>query len=270
MVDHTRLAALVDWCREHDVRLISDEIYHGITYPADPSALGARGTSAWELDRTTVVVSSFSKYWGMTGWRLGWALVPDDLRPAVDALAGNVALCPPTPGQLSAIGAFTDASYAEADARVAALAGTRAGLLGRTAPPGVGAGRPRRRGLLPVGGHRGPARPPCRLARLVPGPAGGGRRGPGARHRHGSGGRPRVRPSVVRRRPRGGGGRRRPDRGLPDDLTQDDLTQTTLGRRRPSTSGDQSPVLRWAFPSFVATIAGDTTNPGGPGSEHIP
>jgi aspartate/methionine/tyrosine aminotransferase len=129
MVDRTRLAALVDWCREHDVRLISDEIYHGITYPTDPTAPGSRGTSAWELDRSTVVVSSFSKYWGMTGWRLGWALVPEDLRPAVDALAGNVALCPPTPAQGAALGAFTDASYAEADARVRGLAETRGRLL---------------------------------------------------------------------------------------------------------------------------------------------
>lgn len=129
MVDRPRLAALADWCREHDVRLVSDEIYHGITYPTDPAAPGARGTSAWELDRSTVVVSSFSKYWGMTGWRLGWALVPADLRPAVDALAGNVALCPPTPAQRSALGAFTEASYAEADARVAGLAETRTRLL---------------------------------------------------------------------------------------------------------------------------------------------
>jgi aspartate/methionine/tyrosine aminotransferase len=66
----------------------------------------------------------------MTGWRLGWALVPDDLRGAVDALAGNAALCPPTPAQVAALGAFTDRAYAEADARVAALARTRARLLG--------------------------------------------------------------------------------------------------------------------------------------------
>jgi aspartate/methionine/tyrosine aminotransferase len=126
MVDRERLAALAGWCADHDVRLISDEIYHGITY--DPSA--GRGTSAREVHPDAVVVSSFSKYWGMTGWRLGWAIVPGDLLPAVDALAGNVALCPPALPQEAALGAFTDRSYAEADARVAALASTRAVLLG--------------------------------------------------------------------------------------------------------------------------------------------
>ncbi|MGP9661782.1 aminotransferase class I/II-fold pyridoxal phosphate-dependent enzyme, partial [Arthrobacter sp. AOP36-C1-22] len=91
MVSREELSALTQWCAAHGARLVSDEIYHGITYPAagDPDV---RGVSAWELERTGVVISSFSKYWGMTGWRLGWALVPDDLLPAVEALAGNVAL----------------------------------------------------------------------------------------------------------------------------------------------------------------------------------
>jgi aspartate/methionine/tyrosine aminotransferase len=125
MVDREGLAALVAWCAAHGVRVISDEIYHGITYPSDPAAPGARGTSVAALDPTAVVVSSFSKYWGMTGWRLGWSVVPEDLRGVVDALAGNVALCPPTPAQVAALGAFTPRSYAEADARVQVLAGNR-------------------------------------------------------------------------------------------------------------------------------------------------
>jgi aspartate/methionine/tyrosine aminotransferase len=65
----------------------------------------------------------------MTGWRLGWALVPADLRSAVEGLAGNVALCPPTTAQVAAEGAFTDRSYAEANDRVAGLARTREQLL---------------------------------------------------------------------------------------------------------------------------------------------
>jgi len=131
MVTRDELAALTAWCAANGVRLVSDEIYHGITYPEDPAAPGAKGVCAWETDRSAVVVSSFSKYWGMTGWRLGWALVPDDLRTAVDALAGNVALCPPTPAQHAAVDAFTPESYAEAEARVAEFAGTRALLLDR-------------------------------------------------------------------------------------------------------------------------------------------
>ena len=129
MVSRSELAALTAWCAEHGVRLVSDEIYHGITYPADPTEPDARGTCAWELDRTAVVISSFSKYWGMTGWRLGWALMPRDLAPAFDALAGNVALCPPAPAQLAALAAFEADSYREAEAAVAAFAGVRALLL---------------------------------------------------------------------------------------------------------------------------------------------
>jgi aspartate/methionine/tyrosine aminotransferase len=129
MVSRSELAALTAWCAEHGVRLVSDEIYHGITYPAAPSAPDARGTCAWELDRTGVVISSFSKYWGMTGWRLGWALMPADLAPAIEALAGNVALCPPAPAQLAALAAFSEESYGQADAAVAAFAEVRTVLL---------------------------------------------------------------------------------------------------------------------------------------------
>ncbi len=128
MVSREELAALTDWCATHGARLISDEIYHGITYPA-PDAPDPRGVSAWELERTGVVISSFSKYWGMTGWRLGWALVPDDLLPAVEALAGNVALCPPAPAQMAAVEAFTEESYRQAEAFVDEFAATRAVLL---------------------------------------------------------------------------------------------------------------------------------------------
>src|SRR5690606_5860191 len=131
MIDRERMTALAAWCAEHDVRLVSDEIYHGITYPADPAAPDARGVCAWDVPgaESAVVISSFSKYWGMTGWRLGWALLPADLAGAVDALAGNVALCPPAPAQYAALGAFSDATYAEADERVAGLARTRTVLL---------------------------------------------------------------------------------------------------------------------------------------------
>ncbi|MCQ9163799.1 aminotransferase class I/II-fold pyridoxal phosphate-dependent enzyme [Arthrobacter sp. STN4] len=128
MASRQELAALSGWCAENAVRLVSDEIYHGITNPA-PGAPDPHGVCAWELDRSGVVVSSFSKYWGMTGWRLGWALVPDDLIGVVDALAGNVALCPPAPAQMAAVEAFSEASYAEAEAAVAEYSRTRAYLL---------------------------------------------------------------------------------------------------------------------------------------------
>jgi aspartate/methionine/tyrosine aminotransferase len=123
MIDRDRLAELAAWCRDHDVRLVSDEIYHGIT----DGTIAA--SCAWEHDREAIVISSFSKYWGMTGWRLGWSLVPADLVGVFDALAGNFALCPPVPAQHAAIAAFTDESYREADAAVAAFADARAIVL---------------------------------------------------------------------------------------------------------------------------------------------
>jgi aspartate/methionine/tyrosine aminotransferase len=132
MVDRAELTALTDWCAANGVRLVSDEIYHGITYP-DAGAVAdehsPRGVCAWELDREAIVISSFSKYWGMTGWRLGWMLAPEELVSAVDALAGNVALCPPAPSQLAAVEAFSPESYAQADAWVAGYSRTRRTLL---------------------------------------------------------------------------------------------------------------------------------------------
>lgn len=106
------LAALAGWCAEHDVRLVSDEIYHGITFDTDVDC-------AWRTSRDAIVVNSFSKYWCMTGWRLGWLLVPERLRSAVDALTGNFTICPPTIGQLAALAAFDPESYAYVDAEVA-------------------------------------------------------------------------------------------------------------------------------------------------------
>ncbi|MDO5753083.1 aminotransferase class I/II-fold pyridoxal phosphate-dependent enzyme [Arthrobacter sp.] len=135
MVSRDELAALTTWCTEQGVRLVSDEIYHGVTYP-DAGAADPRGVCTWELDRSGVVISSFSKYWGMTGWRLGWAIVPDDLIQAVDALAGNVALCPPAPAQIAAVEAFSEESYAQADAAVAEFSRTRDYVLGKVADLG--------------------------------------------------------------------------------------------------------------------------------------
>jgi aspartate/methionine/tyrosine aminotransferase len=123
MIDRDRLAELAGWCRDHEVRLVSDEIYHGITDGT------VEASCAWEHDREALVISSFSKYWGMTGWRLGWSLVPTDLLSAFDALAGNFALCPPVPAQHAAIASFTEESYREADAAVAAFADARAIVL---------------------------------------------------------------------------------------------------------------------------------------------
>jgi aspartate/methionine/tyrosine aminotransferase len=105
-----QLAAIASWCEESGVQLVSDEIYHGLVYPGAPAT-----SCAWETSREAVVVNSFSKYFAMTGWRLGWLLVPPPLQRAVDCLTGNFSICPPTLPQLAAVAAFTPESVAEAD-----------------------------------------------------------------------------------------------------------------------------------------------------------
>src|SRR4051812_2456111 len=122
------LAALAAWCEENGVRLISDEIYHGIEYaPLDGHPAMSR--SAWETSREAVVFSSFSKYFSMTGWRIGWMLVPDGLRRAVDVLTGNFTICPPVLAQRACLAAFDEATYAELDGHVARYAANRRLLL---------------------------------------------------------------------------------------------------------------------------------------------
>lgn len=128
MLDAAELDAIARWCGEHGVRLVSDEIYHGIAYGA---WAGRQATAARYGDAGAIVVSSFSKYWAMTGWRLGWLVLPPELVPPVDALAGNLALCPPALAQHAALAALTPAAYAEADQWVAGYAAARDLLLRR-------------------------------------------------------------------------------------------------------------------------------------------
>jgi aspartate/methionine/tyrosine aminotransferase len=125
----SELAALATWCEEHGVQLVSDEIYHGITYEAGDGTEAVAPSSAWRTSREAIVFSSFSKYFSMTGWRIGWMLVPPRLRRTVDVLAGNFTICPPALAQQAALAAFTAESYAECDRHVRRYAGNRALLL---------------------------------------------------------------------------------------------------------------------------------------------
>lgn len=123
MIAAEELAAIAAWCEQNRVRLISDEIYHGITYDA------AGTSSAWQTSRTGVIFGSFSKYFSMTGWRLGWMIVPEDLRRPVDVLTGNFTICPPVLSQYAALAAFTPEASAELEGHVQRYAGNRALLL---------------------------------------------------------------------------------------------------------------------------------------------
>ena len=129
MIAPAELDAVARWCGEHDVRLISDEIYHGIAYSDDVQ----QATAAIYTGSGAVVVNSFSKYWAMTGWRLGWLVLPDELVGPVDALAGNVALSPPALAQHAGVAAFSPEGYAAAAENVARYATSRAALLERAA-----------------------------------------------------------------------------------------------------------------------------------------
>ena len=120
MIDRARFDALVAYCRTHDMRLVSDEIYHGITYGTEP-------VTAVALDPQAIVVNSFSKYYAMTGWRLGWMVLPPDLVRSVESLAQNLFISPPALPQHAGIAAFDCRD--ELDALVAHYAENRALLL---------------------------------------------------------------------------------------------------------------------------------------------
>ena len=120
MMSPEELAAVMRWCRAKGVRFVSDEIYHGITYGRPVATALAYGDDA-------IVINSFSKYFSMTGWRLGWMIVPPDLLRAVEVLAQNLFISPPSLPQCAAVAAF-DAKE-ELDANVARYRANRDLLL---------------------------------------------------------------------------------------------------------------------------------------------
>jgi len=96
---------------DHPVALIVDEIYHGLTYEGSGDTQDKVSTALSLPDTDNLfVINSFSKYFGMTGWRLGWVVAPEAYIEALDRLAQNIFLCAPTPAQYAAIAAFDSAS----------------------------------------------------------------------------------------------------------------------------------------------------------------
>jgi aspartate/methionine/tyrosine aminotransferase len=124
VIPPAELAAIASWCDDSGVRLISDEVYHGLVYPGAPQT-----SCAWSTSRNAMVVNSFSKYFAMTGWRLGWLLVPSELRRAVDRLTGNFTICPPVLSQHAAVAAFTPEAVKEADGHLHQYTANRKMLL---------------------------------------------------------------------------------------------------------------------------------------------
>ncbi|GGG27261.1 aminotransferase [Caldovatus sediminis] len=100
MLAPEELAAIARWCHAEGVRLISDEIYHGLVYGE------VREASAAAFSGSAVVVNSFSKYFSMTGWRVGWMVLPEDLVRPVERLAQNLFISAPHVAQVAAEAAF--------------------------------------------------------------------------------------------------------------------------------------------------------------------
>jgi len=102
LIDSVELTAIAATCAKHDGWLISDEIYHGLTYGAKPPCALQSGD-----DGHTIVVNGFSKRWAMTGWRVGWVIMPEDLIDAARRVMQNIFIAAPTLSQFSAISALS-------------------------------------------------------------------------------------------------------------------------------------------------------------------
>ncbi|NGM22755.1 aminotransferase class I/II-fold pyridoxal phosphate-dependent enzyme [Roseomonas stagni] len=121
MLPPEELSAIARWCHAHGVRLVSDEIYHGLSY-----GTVAESTAAAFSD-SAVVVNSFSKYFSMTGWRIGWLVLPEDLVRPVECLAQNLFISAPHVAQVAAEAAFDCTE--ELEANKAGYARARSALL---------------------------------------------------------------------------------------------------------------------------------------------
>jgi aspartate/methionine/tyrosine aminotransferase len=111
MLEAGRLAELAAVCHRRGLWLVSDEIYHGLTYALPEE-------TALAHSRQAVVVNSFSKYYSMTGWRVGWLVVPPELVRPIERLAQNLYISPPAVAQVAALGAFAGRDELEANKQV--------------------------------------------------------------------------------------------------------------------------------------------------------
>ena len=122
MLGRAELAALMTAAAERDLAFVSDEIYHGLHYEG-------RAVSALEIGDEACVINSFSKYFSMTGWRLGWMVVPETHIRTVERLAQNLFICPPHASQIAALAALE--ATEELEANRAVYAANRALMLDR-------------------------------------------------------------------------------------------------------------------------------------------
>ncbi len=134
MLAPDKLAALCHYCDAAGIRLISDEIYHGLTY-------GKPQASAAQYSASAIVINSFSKYFSMTGWRIGWMVLPEDMVRITERLAQNMFICPPHIAQVAAEAAMDCRAELEANragyahAREVLMAGLRDAGFSTFSPP---------------------------------------------------------------------------------------------------------------------------------------
>ncbi len=112
IIDPEELERIAQWCDANGAWLISDEDYHGMSF-------GRPEATARQFSKNAVVVGTLSKYYSMTGWRVGWLILPDTLLEPVENLQASLALCAPAVSQVAAKGAFTDEARATLDGYVA-------------------------------------------------------------------------------------------------------------------------------------------------------
>lgn len=108
MLDKPALSTLIDACKAKNAAFISDEIYHGIEYDA-------KAVTSLEITDDCYVINSFSKYFSMTGWRVGWMVVPEDHVRTIERLAQNMFICPPHVSQVAALAAMDCTEELEAN-----------------------------------------------------------------------------------------------------------------------------------------------------------
>jgi aspartate/methionine/tyrosine aminotransferase len=133
VMGESELVEICRWCDARGVRLISDEIYHGLTF-------GVRCDSALNYTKNAIIVNSLSKYFSMTGWRIGWMVLPEDLISPSEKIAQNLFISAPTPNQIAAVSAFD--CEAELDGHVSRYAVNRDILLSGLKPEFIGNSAP--------------------------------------------------------------------------------------------------------------------------------
>ena len=122
IIDPEELGRIAAWCDANDAVLISDEDYHGLSF-------GKPTVTARAYSENAIVVGTLSKYFSMTGWRVGWLIVPDELVEVIENLQASHSLCAPSISQLAGRAAFGPEASAELDGHLERYRETRRVLL---------------------------------------------------------------------------------------------------------------------------------------------